>query len=135
MTAVIILKPHRRQAYQRGLQRILGTIVGVLVASIITHFLPHMTNVLAGFAVLFALAAYHVLFVNYGAFATCLTGYVVFILALAGLPERELIWHRTICTLIGGALVMLVYGAGALVQRSLRREKVAQEETPLRKAG
>lgn len=63
-------------------------------------------SLLAFFVVIFSWLAYALRFVNYAAFAACITAYVVFALSLVGLPGHEVILHRVISTVIGGALAL-----------------------------
>ena len=63
---------------------------------------------LAVFTVIFAWLSYATLNVNYALFAVCVTGYIVFLLALATIPEGEIALRRAVSTIIGGALALTV---------------------------
>jgi uncharacterized membrane protein YccC len=78
---------------------------------------PHALVILV---LVFAWVCYAVLNVNYALFAAGVTSYVVFLLALAGLPETAIIRHRAVNTLAGGALALLFHALFAFIAR--RRE-------------
>lgn len=59
--------------------------------------------------VLFAAVGYLLLYVNYAAFAASLTAYVVFLLTLAGAPERAVVARRAFCTVLGAGLGHLLF--------------------------
>jgi uncharacterized membrane protein YccC len=109
MTVVLVLKPDRQQRVARTLQRMLGTIIGAALASWIGIELQASEThiVLALLVLLFAGAAYSLLFVNYGIFSVCLTSYVICLLTLAGLPQKSVIVHRVLATVMGAALVII----------------------------
>jgi len=52
---------------------------------------------------------YSLVQVNYALYAACITIYVVFLLALSGLPETIAVSHRAINTAIGGGFALLAY--------------------------
>lgn len=109
MTVVLVIKPDRQQRVARTLQRMLGTIVGAVLASWIIgiEFRVSETPIaLALLVLLFAGAAYSLAFVNYGIFSVCLTSYVICLVTLAGLPEKSVVVHRVIATVMGTMLVM-----------------------------
>ena len=109
MTVVLVLKPDPQQRVARTLQRMLGTIIGAALASWIIGFELQVSETpiaLALLVLLFAGAAYALVFVNYGIFSVCLTSYVICLVTLAGLPQKSVIVHRVIATVMGAALVM-----------------------------
>lgn len=90
MTVVLVLKPDVQQRMLRATQRMLGTMAGAALATMaigIQSRLPEPYVTLALLVVFFGWLGYTFLFVNYAYFAVVLTSYVVFLLALAGLPE------------------------------------------------
>jgi Fusaric acid resistance protein-like len=109
MTAVIVLRRDLAQAYQRGLARIAGTMAGALIASLLLMALPENQWLRAAGVALFAWGAYTLFWANYGYYAICLTAYIVFLLSVAGLNERELIEHRAAFTALGGGLSIAVH--------------------------
>jgi len=125
MTAAIVTRPELQHTIQRGFARMGGTLGGAALATLIAFTLRPLPGVLAALVLLFAGACYYLVYVNYAAFAACLTSYVVFLLALVGAPAPVTIAHRIVNTLIGGALAGLGHavfvGLGLLVTRRRRR--------------
>jgi hypothetical protein len=109
MTAAIVTKPELRQTFQRGFARVIGTLAGAALATLIASVLRPMPWILASLVVIFAWICYALIYVNYAAFAVSVTAYVVFILALAGLPQTALISHRMLNTLLGGVIALIVH--------------------------
>ncbi len=109
MTTLIILNPEIYNTTNKAIARMSGTIAGAMVASVIAGVLrpgPWMLVLLTTF---FVGAAYALQYVNYAAFATALTSYIVFLLAINHLPEHEIVMHRLWATLIGGAIALVVH--------------------------
>jgi len=117
MTAAIVTRPDLRQTVERGVARTTGTLVGVAIASVVAFLLHPLPALLAALVVLFAAASYFLVYVNYAAFAASLTAYVVFLLTLAGTPERAVIGRRVFCTVLGAALAWLGHLLFASVDR------------------
>jgi hypothetical protein len=108
MTALLVLKPAIADTASRAIARTLGTIAGAwLVTILVAHFTPSLLW-LAIFTVIFAWLSYATLDVNYALFAVFITAYIVFLLALATIPESEIAHRRALCTAIGGALALMV---------------------------
>ena len=118
MTAVVITKPELRQTFQRGFARVFGTLAGAALATFIASALRPMPWILAALVVIFAWTCYSLIYVNYAAFAVCVTAYVVFILALAGLSEIALISHRMVNTLLGGVVALVVHAMFSPLEQS-----------------
>jgi hypothetical protein len=117
ITAAIVMKPELGQTLQRGVARIAGTLVGAALATLIAATLRPAPWILAALVVTFAWASYLFIDVSYTAFVGCLTAYVVFLLAMVGLPENALIAHRALDTLVGGAIALLVHAALSPVEQ------------------
>ena len=117
MTAAIVMRPVLHQTIERGLARALGTLAGAAIATLIAFALRPLPVLLSVLVLIFAGAAFLLVYVNYAAFAACLTSYVVFLLALAGAAEATVVVHRILNTLIGGGLAF----AGHLVFARLER--------------
>jgi uncharacterized membrane protein YccC len=111
MTAAIVMKGTLQQTFQRGMARIIGTLMGAALATLIASSLRPDPWILAALVALFAGLSYLMIYVNYATFAVCLTFYVVFLLALAGLPENALITHRSVATILGGTIALAVHAA------------------------
>ncbi len=108
MTALLVLKPGIADTASRAIARTLGTVAGAwLITILVAHI--HPTPIwLAVFTVIFAWLSYATLNVNYALFAVFITGYIVFLLALATIPEGEIALRRAVSTIIGGALALTV---------------------------
>jgi hypothetical protein len=111
MTAAIVMRGTVQQTFQRGLARIVGTLAGAALATLLAANLRPDPWILAGLVTIFAGLCYLWVYVNYAPFAVCLTSYVVFLLALAGLPESYLIANRSVSTILGGAVALAVHAA------------------------
>jgi hypothetical protein len=118
MTAAIVTRPELRQTFQRGVARTAGTLAGAAIATAAAFLLRPLPGLLALLVVLFAAAGYLLLYVNYAAFAASLTAYVVFLLTLAGAPERAVIARRALCTVLGAGLAWLGHLLFAGVDRA-----------------
>ncbi|MES1261572.1 MAG: FUSC family protein, partial [Acidobacteriota bacterium] len=109
MTALLVLKPDFHQTLARVTMRIAGTLVGAALATLIAALMRPQPVVLALLVAVFATLCYCLLHVNYAAYSTCITIYVVFLLAMAGLPEIGMVAYRSLNTILGGAFALLVY--------------------------
>ena len=107
MTTVVILKPDFYRTYTGGVQRVVGTLTGVIAATAIAHLLQPQNFVLLSLCVFFAYFAYVFQKANPVLFSTSLTSFVVFLIALTGLPEATVTWHRLINTALGCALALV----------------------------
>ncbi len=106
MTALLVMKPEVGQSITRALARLLGTVAGAAIATVIVAELHPDMWVIAALIVLFAWLCYNLLLVNYAVYTVCITQYVVFLLAMAGLPTRVVVSHRVFNTLVGGGLAI-----------------------------
>jgi hypothetical protein len=117
MTAAILLKPDLHETAVRGLARLGGTLVGAGVVTLITATVrPDATALNVGLLVAIW-ACFALQKVNYALHSTCITAYVVFTLAAAGLPEPSTAAYRVIATL-GGALIALLVHAVPLQRKT-----------------
>lgn len=108
MTALLVLRSDLHQTLTRGLARLGGTLLGAGLATLLASLWRPGPIPLAVFVVLFAWLCYSVLNVNYGAFSASITAYIAFLLALTGLPEREIAVHRVANTFLGGTIALAV---------------------------
>jgi hypothetical protein len=109
MTALLVVRPDFVQTLTRGVMRVAGTLLGVWMAGLIAAHLHPSPAMLGGLIVFFAWWAYSLLSVNYALFTLNLTAYIVFLLALAGIPEAAVVHRRAAFTLLGGGLALLAY--------------------------
>ena len=121
MTSSIVLRPAFTEVVQRGLLRTAGTLCGAGLAATLTLLVhPHALGLVA-LVLIFALGSYLLVYVNPALFAIAVTPYVVFLLALAGLPGASLIRFRALDTLIGGALALPGHALIARLAKQPRR--------------
>jgi uncharacterized membrane protein YccC len=92
----------------------LGTFLGVVIASILTWALRPDAFALFGFVLAFGWASFAWTRVNYGVFSCVLTGYIVFLIATAGLPEMTVTANRLLDTALGS---MIALGSRALAPK------------------
>lgn len=109
MTTALVLKADLHQTFGRGLARVTGTLAGAGVATLIAATLRPGPHVLAVLVIAFAWLCFTLLSFNYALYAVCITSYVVFGLAIVGLPEPKVVAARTVDTLLGGLLAILAH--------------------------
>ena len=108
MTALLVLKPGLSDTASRAIARTLGTVAGAILASFMIVYLAPAPLALAAFTLLFAWLTYGTLNVNYALFSVSITGYIVFLLSLAGVSGSSVAVRRTIFTIMGGGLALAV---------------------------
>jgi uncharacterized membrane protein YccC len=109
LTALLVLKPEFHDTFARGIARIAGTLLGAAFATLIARTIspgPHGLTVLV---LGFVWAGYALVRASYAVFTVFITGYVVFLLMLAGVPELTAVTYRIEYTAEGGLLALLVY--------------------------
>lgn len=109
LTAALVLRPDFTTTFSRGVARIVGTTIGVVIATAIVLAVPETPHVYLALAIAFAAAGYVLFPVNYALYSFTVTGYIVFLLALLGMPENSAVLNRFFATLAGGLLAMLSY--------------------------
>lgn len=108
MTALVVLKPAVTDTVSRAIARALGTVCGAVLVSFGLAHMQATPAVLAACTALFTWLSYGLLNVNYALFSTCITGYIVFLLALNELPGPEIAQRRAFCTVVGAAIALAV---------------------------
>jgi uncharacterized membrane protein YccC len=109
LTALIVLKPEFHDTFSRGLARVAGTLLGAGVATLIAVLLVPGHTVLVTLILLCVWAGYALFKTNYALFSVCITGFIVFLLVLAGVSEPVAAEYRAVMTAIGGILALGVY--------------------------
>ena len=109
LTAVMVMRPDFSQTYARGVARLAGTVLGVVVATGIIRLATPSSWICAGLAVVSIGGAYLLMRTGYAAMSTCVTGYVVFLLAMGGEARTSTVADRVILTVVGGALALTAY--------------------------
>lgn len=109
MTVAIVLKSDYASTFNRGLLRIGGTILGLLLATALFHVMPEGHFWAIALMVIFAFMMRWVGQANYGIFAVSVSALVVILVAMTGVPPKDVIWARGVNTCLGGALAMFAY--------------------------
>jgi len=109
LTAVMVMRPDFSQTYSRGVARIAGTVLGVLVASAVVLLADPDVWACSALAVICIGGAYTTIRTGYAAMSACVTGYVVFLLTMAGDSVTVAAEDRVGQTLLGGALALASY--------------------------
>ena len=65
-----------------------------------------------------------------GLFAACLTGYIVFLLSLNQIPGMEIAHRRAWCTILGGAIALIIHLDAVRRLRSKREDRAIHEKIP-----
>jgi uncharacterized membrane protein YccC len=107
LTVAIILKPDYGSVFARALQRAIGTIVGAVLGAAILAVVPYGPWLLVPFGVLAALLPYGKA-QNFGLSATFLTPFVVLLIDLLEHAGWRLAADRTIDTVLGSVIVLLI---------------------------
>jgi hypothetical protein len=109
LTAGLVLRPEFHDTFARGAARIGGTLLGAGCATIINHLFHPGAIALTAMVLGFVYAGYALVRASYALFTVCITGYVVFLLMLAGVPELSAATYRVVYTIAGGALALGAY--------------------------
>ena len=117
MTAVLIPKPEWTQTAARSLLRTFGTMLGAAVCTLIVVAAHPRGEVLTVLVLIFLYLSYLLTNVNYGAFATFLTGYICFLLAIVHQPAHDVLIRRVGATAAGCGIAIVVH----LMSLGLRR--------------
>jgi uncharacterized membrane protein YccC len=126
MTIALVLKPEFTATFTRGLLRIAGTIVGLLLATGLFHlFSPGVVlQVILIFVFVFLLRWLGP--ANYGIFGIAVSALIVLLLAIGGIPPKDVIWARGVNTVVGGALALLAYWLWPTWERTRVSERIAE---------
>lgn len=126
LTALVVLRPDFGSTFTRGLARILGTAAGALVASGLAAGLQPGPALLAVLVAVTAFVSYTVIFANYALYGLAVTGFVVFLLGLTGLPGAATVVDRVEATVLGGALALAAYAVWPTWERVRVGEQLAR---------
>ncbi len=109
LTALLVLKPEFHDTFARGISRIAGTLLGAAFATLLAQTVPLGSRGLTILVLGCVWAGYALVRASYAVFTVFITGYVVFLLMLAGVPELTAVTHRIEYTAEGGLLALLLY--------------------------
>jgi uncharacterized membrane protein YccC len=126
MTIALVLKPEFTATFTRGFLRIAGTIIGLLLATGLFHlFNPGVIlQVILIFVFVFLMRWLGP--ANYGIFGIAVSALIVLLLAVAGVPPKDVIWARGVNTFVGGALALLAYWLWPTWERTRVSERIAE---------
>jgi uncharacterized membrane protein YccC len=126
MTIAIVLKPDFTATFSRGVLRLAGTFAGLLFATLLVHVLPPgiAPQIVSVGVLMFVVRCLGG--ANYGILATSVTALVVFLIALSGVPPKEVISARALNTVIGGAIALAAYWVWPTWERTQISETMAR---------
>jgi uncharacterized membrane protein YccC len=107
LTLLVVLRPDFAATWQRATMRVVGTVVGLVIATELVHWVPGGSW---WQVVLVGLFAFGMRFAgpgNIALTAVCLSGLVVVLLEVQGVPARDAVTSRAADTLVGGVLAVL----------------------------
>ena len=111
LTIALVLKPEFHDTLAFTIGRVAGTVLGAAGATAIAQlFAPGPIAILV-LVLVFVWGAYSFGTANYAAVSICITGYVVFLMTLAGIPEVTAATDRIVYTAVAGILAMCAYAA------------------------
>jgi uncharacterized membrane protein YccC len=111
ITALLVLRPEYGETYIRGIARIVGTLVGAGVATLLVDALGSHPAIVTALLLAFVCSGYLTFRANYAIFTICITGYIVLLLYLAGVPGLLAAEYRALNTILGGVLALAIYRA------------------------
>jgi uncharacterized membrane protein YccC len=109
ITALLVLRPDFRETYVRGITRIVGTLTGAGLAALLVRGLGTHPVWLTALLLVFVWSGYSLFRANYTVFTICITGYVVVLLFLSGVPGPTAAVYRALDTILGGLLALAAY--------------------------
>jgi len=126
MTIVLVLKPEFTATFTRGVLRIIGTIIGLLLATALFHVIHPVVALQVALIFLFVFFLRWLGPANYGIFAIVVSGLIVLLLAIAGVPPKDVISARGINTVVGGTMAILAYRLWPTWERTRISERIAR---------
>jgi uncharacterized membrane protein YccC len=107
LTLLVVLRPDFGATFQRAVLRVIGTIVGLLIATALVHWVPGGDWWRIALILLLAFGMRLAGPGNVGLSAVCLSGLVVVLLEIGGVPAHSSVASRALATLTGGGLAVL----------------------------
>ncbi|MFZ0385005.1 MAG: FUSC family protein [Solirubrobacteraceae bacterium] len=106
LTALWLLRPDFGSTFTRGVQRYVGTTAGAVFATLFVATVHPGPYALAILATVLSVGIFCFMLANYGVTGACTTGWVVFVSALAGIPELRAAADRVLDTSIGAVIAL-----------------------------
>lgn len=107
LTLLVVLRPDFATTLQRSVMRVGGTVIGLLLATGLVHWVPGGDWWRVALIVILAFGMRLAGPGNVALSAVCLSGLVVVLLAINGVPAHTTVVSRSVATLAGGALAVL----------------------------
>ena len=107
LTLLVVMRPDFASTWQRAAMRAAGTVVGLLLATELVHLLPAGAWWRVGLVLVLAFGMRLAGPGNIALSAVCLSGLVVVLLQVQGVPARAAVASRAVDTLTGGALAVV----------------------------
>ena len=109
VTIALVLKPDFHDTFAFSIGRVFGTVLGAAGATVIAYLFAPGPVPLIVLVLGFVWGAYGFVTANYAAVSICITGYVIFLVTLTGIPEATAATDRIIYTAIAGVLALCAY--------------------------
>lgn len=125
LTLLVVLRPDFGATVQRAVLRVAGTIIGLLLGTALVHWVPGGSWWQVALILFFAFGMRLAGPGNFGLTAVSLSGLVVVLLEIGGVPAHTTFVARSVATLIGGGLAVLAILAFPTWERNLLPQRLA----------
>jgi uncharacterized membrane protein YccC len=125
LTALWLLRPDFGSTFTRGVQRYAGTTAGAVLATLFAATVHPGPYALSTLATALSVGIFCFMLANYGVTGACTTGWVVFVSALAGVPELRAAADRVLDTSLGAVIALGCYLLWPTWERSEVSDAVA----------
>jgi uncharacterized membrane protein YccC len=109
LTVLWLLRPDFCSTFTRGVQRYVGTTAGAVLATLFAATVQPGPYALSILATALSVGIFCFMLANYGVTGACTTGWVVFVSALAGIPELRAAADRVLDTSLGAVIALGCY--------------------------
>lgn len=111
LTVALVLKPDFHDTFAFSIGRVSGTVLGAAGATAIAYLFAPNPVALVVLVLGSVWGAYGFRHANYAAASVCITGYVVFLMTLSGMPGVAAATDRIVYTAVAGVLALGAYVA------------------------
>ena len=126
LTVLWLLRPDFGSTFTRGVQRYVGTAGGAVLATLFATAVAPGPYALALLATALAVGIFAFLRANYALACASITGFVVFVSALGGIPELGAAADRLIDTALGASLALAFYALWPTWERATLASTIAE---------
>jgi uncharacterized membrane protein YccC len=109
LTVLWLLRPDFGSTFTRGIQRYAGTTAGAVFATLFAAAVHPGPYALSALATGLSVGIFCFMLANYAVTGACVTGWVVFVSALVGIPEAHAAADRVLDTSLGAVLALGAY--------------------------